>query len=254
MINFFRKIRQKLLSENNFSKYLIYALGEIALVVIGILIALQINNWNENKHILKKEIDILKAFDLQFQNDLIQFEECLAFNKDSENSIDILLNHLENDLPYNDSLAHHFFISTRFFIDADMANNVFETLTSYGVDLISNEAIRNKIVLIYEDEDLWIKNFETMYIEFVMRASENLFPSRFKDFWRGDYNDPNFSGGAMVPLNFEQLKKDQEYLYFLRTQKNQLGWLIKRPIQDTKFKITDLQSDLKKEIERLENK
>jgi hypothetical protein len=49
MINFFRKIRQNLLSENKFSKYLIYAIGEIILVVIGILIALQINNWNETR-------------------------------------------------------------------------------------------------------------------------------------------------------------------------------------------------------------
>jgi Family of unknown function (DUF6090) len=53
MIKFFRKIRQKLLSENKFSKYLIYAIGEIVLVVIGIFIALQINNWNE----LRKEKD-----------------------------------------------------------------------------------------------------------------------------------------------------------------------------------------------------
>ena len=49
MIKFFRKIRQKLLAENKFSKYLIYAFGEIVLVVIGILIALSINNWNENR-------------------------------------------------------------------------------------------------------------------------------------------------------------------------------------------------------------
>jgi len=55
MITFFRKIRQSLMTENNpsppagrFSKYLLYAIGEILLVVIGILIALQINNWNEN--------------------------------------------------------------------------------------------------------------------------------------------------------------------------------------------------------------
>ena len=49
MIKFFRKIRQKMLTENKFSKYLLYAIGEIILVVIGILIALQINNWNEDK-------------------------------------------------------------------------------------------------------------------------------------------------------------------------------------------------------------
>ena len=47
MIKFFRKIRQKLLVENRFNKYLLYAIGEIVLVVIGILIALQINNWND---------------------------------------------------------------------------------------------------------------------------------------------------------------------------------------------------------------
>ena len=49
MIKFFRKIRQQLLKENRFSQYLLYAIGEIVLVVIGILIALQIDNWNENR-------------------------------------------------------------------------------------------------------------------------------------------------------------------------------------------------------------
>lgn len=47
MIKFFRKIRQRLLTENKFSKYLLYAIGEIILVVIGILIAININNTNE---------------------------------------------------------------------------------------------------------------------------------------------------------------------------------------------------------------
>ena len=52
MIKFFRKIRKQLLTENKFNKYLIYVISEIALVIIGILIALSINNWNE-KHKLK---------------------------------------------------------------------------------------------------------------------------------------------------------------------------------------------------------
>ena len=61
MINFFRKIRQKLLSENKFSIYMLYAIGEIVLVVIGILIALQINNWNEFKKERVKEQKILAS-------------------------------------------------------------------------------------------------------------------------------------------------------------------------------------------------
>ena len=60
MIKFFRKIRQKLLTENKFSKYLLYAVGEIFLVVIGILIALQINNNSENYKKRQFEITILK--------------------------------------------------------------------------------------------------------------------------------------------------------------------------------------------------
>ena len=49
MLRFLRRVRQRLLAENGFRKYLLYAIGEILLVVIGILIALQINNWNEEK-------------------------------------------------------------------------------------------------------------------------------------------------------------------------------------------------------------
>ena len=58
MIKFFRQIRQNLLTQNKLSKYLLYAVGEIVLVIIGILIALQINNWNINvkNNNLKKEI------------------------------------------------------------------------------------------------------------------------------------------------------------------------------------------------------
>jgi hypothetical protein len=56
MIKFFRKIRQQLLAENKFSKYLLYAIGEIVLVVIGILIALQVNNWNENRKTQKLKV------------------------------------------------------------------------------------------------------------------------------------------------------------------------------------------------------
>ena len=58
MIKFFRKIRQKLLFESKFSNYVLYALGEIVLVVIGILIALQINNWNQDR-IQHKETVVL---------------------------------------------------------------------------------------------------------------------------------------------------------------------------------------------------
>ncbi|WP_445752736.1 DUF6090 family protein [Polaribacter sp.] len=61
MIKFFRKICQKLLVENRFNKYLVYAIGEIILVVIGILIALQINNWNEERKNANEEKQVLTS-------------------------------------------------------------------------------------------------------------------------------------------------------------------------------------------------
>lgn len=66
MIQFFRKIRRVLLNENKFTKYLLYAIGEIFLVVIGILLALQINNWNEKQ----KKIKLAKEYLIEISNDL----------------------------------------------------------------------------------------------------------------------------------------------------------------------------------------
>jgi hypothetical protein len=253
MIKYFRKIRQNLLSEGKTGKYLKYAIGEIVLVVIGILIALQINNWNQSKAKGVKEIEILKAFQNQFENDVIEIDSSLAFYKGAKNSIGIILNHLENDLSYNDSLKLHFFATTKYWMTSDLDNHVFETLKSIGVDLISNQDIRNRIIKIYEDHDEWIEESESVYLNVLYSASENIFNTRFKDFWNGDYKDKTVTG-EMVPLDFENLKSDQEYLYFLRTQKHRIGWLLENPMESTKIEVLKLLKDLTREIERLENK
>ena len=81
MIKFFRKIRQRLLTENKFSKYFLYAIGEIFLVVIGILIALQINNWNQNLKELKKENELLISLQQEISAN-IKLLELLRINND----------------------------------------------------------------------------------------------------------------------------------------------------------------------------
>jgi len=69
MIKFFRKIRQNLLSEGKTGKYLKYAIGEIVLVVIGILIALQINNWNENRKLDEKRKTYYRQLIIDLESD-----------------------------------------------------------------------------------------------------------------------------------------------------------------------------------------
>ena len=79
MIKYFRKIRQELLSDSKFRKYLIYAIGEIFLVVIGILIALQINNWNENRKVNNLKEQVFKQIYIDVVNDSINLSETINY-------------------------------------------------------------------------------------------------------------------------------------------------------------------------------
>ncbi len=80
MIKFFRKIRQQLITKNKFSKYILYAIGEIVLVVIGILIALSINNWNETRKIEnKKQVLVLNLIE-DFEENKILLESAINYS------------------------------------------------------------------------------------------------------------------------------------------------------------------------------
>ena len=81
MIQFFRRIRQKLINSGKLSKYLIYALGEIALVMLGILLALQVNNWNEIRKQNDLEHSYLLALHEEFNHNLEILESVIKRNK-----------------------------------------------------------------------------------------------------------------------------------------------------------------------------
>jgi hypothetical protein len=93
MIKFFRKIRQNLLMENKTSKYFKYAFGEILLVVIGILIALSINNWNENRLKQEQLMSVYERTLTDIENDIQE----LSTNLDYYNSIEYILKKVIND-------------------------------------------------------------------------------------------------------------------------------------------------------------
>ena len=97
MISFFRKIRERLLSESKISNYLLYAIGEILLVMIGILLALQVNEWNNDRIDKKKEQNILLNLRVDFQNNISNIDEVYAsFMQAYEASVD-LLDIIKND-------------------------------------------------------------------------------------------------------------------------------------------------------------
>ena len=84
MLTFFRRIRKGLLDGGATSKYLLYAIGEIALVVIGILIALQINNWNEDRKQVNLETQYLARFKVDMASDTVYYNRRIS---DSEGII-----------------------------------------------------------------------------------------------------------------------------------------------------------------------
>ncbi|MFT5217503.1 MAG: hypothetical protein ACI83H_002642 [Glaciecola sp.] len=77
MIKFFRKIRQNLLLQNKISKNLLYAIGEIILVIIGILFALQINNWNEVQKQAVKIENIYANIQSDLKTDIDEFDKII---------------------------------------------------------------------------------------------------------------------------------------------------------------------------------
>ena len=165
MIKFFRKIRQKLISENRFSKYLIYAIGEIVLVVIGILIALQINNWNEDRKDKIAELNILQEIKGSISTDIQQLKLRIELAKNDIQSANIILDHLENNLSYNDSLNNHFVIITSTAgKDFTPQISAYKVLESKGIDLISNNQLKKDILNLYNiDYALLVYEYENFH-------------------------------------------------------------------------------------------
>ena len=97
MMKFLRKIRQKLVAENKFRNYLLYALGEIILVVIGILIALAINNGQHKMILEKKEQTYLKGLKTEFQFSKLKLTELIAVNRNNYEGAKKIIEHIPMD-------------------------------------------------------------------------------------------------------------------------------------------------------------
>ena len=142
MIHFFRHIRMQLLTNNKISKYLLYALGEIFLVVIGILIALQINNWNNSKLNRKEELKIYENIKQQIQEDRRELSEMKAFNRYQKEQLDranILI--MDNNRRAIDTLAFLVMMMSQY-SDFNGNDNIHETLVNSGdLKIIKNDTI-----------------------------------------------------------------------------------------------------------------
>jgi hypothetical protein len=152
MIKFFRKIRQNLLLEGKTGKYIKYAIGEIVLVMIGILLALQVNNWNQHRINKQKEKLLLIELHNEFVKNQEQFENVILVHEKALKST----NYMINQFPINpkeidlDTL----FAYTRGWADRYTFNpsqGVIKSLVnSSSFDIISDSELR-KLLVSWED-------------------------------------------------------------------------------------------------------
>ena len=156
MIKFFRRIRQQLLTEGKFSKYLLYAIGEIVLVVIGILIALAANDWSIEKAERLQESKYLKNIKLDLEKDLASLEYNIGFRREKIAGTEKLIAQI-NGTPVDDltELSRNVFNTLneeRFTPN----NSTYTELASSGnLNLISVDSIK---ILLLELEELYKDN------------------------------------------------------------------------------------------------
>ena len=215
MIKFFRKTRQYLLSEGKTIAYFKYSIGEIALVVVGILIALQINNWNEEKKQSNTELKILEAMKENLISDIQDMETNLAIYSNGLTSTVEILGWYSTSSYDKDSLRYYFghLRDHAFFIETTSA---YENLKTIGFEIITNDSLKKNIMHIYGKKYQLIENLESARSDFVY---SQLYPQLRE-------NLITYSMDGAYPLNISDLKRNHRFYETLKFNAGDLYLLI----------------------------
>jgi len=174
MIKLFRNICQKLIANGKTSNYLKYAIGEIVLVVIGILIALQINNWNESRLDRIQETAILKQLRTEFKSNLKQLDEKIGIRNYMMAAAIKLLNYIDEPDKRNvDSIDTQIAKTVPYTTFDPIINDL---ATSGSLRLIRNDSLKqllsfwtSEIIQVTEGEQTWAKYRNEIYIPFIIK-------------------------------------------------------------------------------------
>jgi hypothetical protein len=240
MIKFFRKIRQKTLTENKFGKYLTYAIGEIILVVIGILIALAINNWNENRKLKAQELASMQEIVENLEYDIVRCENNISKNLIIIQGLDSLKTSVSNTIDEKDETINIYYYTLKYSLDYNKAvlnkSAYDELMTSTLTKSIDNRKLISSLSDYYERIATTITEFrpknghinlQTTRKKFISLKGLETFVQSFDSI-----NTNNFT----VDYNFDKIKK-MEHLKLLKPEGLELI--------DYYNEITQFQIDLK---------
>ena len=240
MIKFFRIIRQNLLSEGKTGKYIKYAIGEIVLVVLGILIALQINNWNEERKQSKLEESTLIELRANLNADMQDFLADINGYSTAANSCRNVIDFIDGKIPYNDSLNLHL---GKIRIQGVFAPTkvAYENLKLSGIKLISNDSLRNTISNLYE--------VEYKYMEGYLEAEYQLDNQVLSEYYTKEMQEYSPYIYAK-PVDYESLINNQEFRNLLVHRKMKIeDWfknLYERNIKRARQVVEMIDNELEK--------
>lgn len=217
MFKFLRRIRQRLLNEGSLRKYSAYTVGEILLVVIGILIALQINNWNDNRKTRQTEIKVLEELVFGLSGDIKTLKYNIDKHKRAKESCEIILEILEGNGTFTDSLAGHF-AATHYYTVSFSKRGAYESLKSMGFQIISNKDLRVKIIDLYEQWFRIIQVNQEILTNEIQNIKRDFNQDHFDKFLIFDVAHPeDIYAGQMIPNDFSNLKQSTQYRYYLKS-------------------------------------
>jgi len=175
MLTFFRRIRKGLLEGGATSKYLFYAIGEILLVMIGILLALQVNNWNENRKAKKEELVALKDLLHEFQRNKSEFQLHAKMQNSMESSwADYLAIITNEELPDSIRAQRRPLMAFRTFTIANIKLN--SLLATGYIDRIQNDSLKQ---LLLQWNDILL-DYQIIEQDHVILAKQHLIPTELR--------------------------------------------------------------------------
>jgi len=222
MIKYFRRIRYDLMEKNKTGKYLKYAIGEIVLVVVGILIALSINNWNDNRKNNNLKQAYVKNLIFDLEKDLENLKQLQNQNTNYENGGIYILDFMNNELPKIDTLT-----LTESIVYCSYIPNFTITATTY------NDIINGNNINLFQDVKLkrlleshytpneWGALFndrilKTAWYDYKDEIVKYLSPLLYRDIYEigGGFSGNRLNGSSDYKINWEKIKTN----HYLKTQ------------------------------------
>jgi len=163
MTPFFRKIRKKMADDNRPLKYARYAIGEIVLVVIGILIALQINNWNENKKQDRRASIYVNKIIKDIETDINNIDSLVVIGQRNLKEIENYFNYFENQDPVDikmliDSCSQIVEILRKYRYTPN--NHTFKDMQASGNSTLLSEDQKEALVVLSNTQEFYLIVFE----------------------------------------------------------------------------------------------